>query len=42
MKSDLKYQKSPKINMPFMSNGVRIYFSDHASHALMSGQYMME
>jgi len=43
MKSDMKYQKkSPQITMPFKPGTVWICFSDQASHAVMSGQYMME
>ncbi|MBI1889941.1 MAG: Kdo hydroxylase family protein [Burkholderiales bacterium] len=43
MKSDLEYQeKSPQITMPFPSGSVWVCFSDQTSHAVMSGQYMME
>jgi hypothetical protein len=43
MKSDMQYQKkSPQIIMPFKSGTVWICFSDQASHAVMTGQYMME
>ncbi|MSQ80585.1 MAG: 3-deoxy-D-manno-oct-2-ulosonic acid (Kdo) hydroxylase [Candidatus Methylopumilus sp.] len=43
MKSDLEYQKkSPQITMPFKPNAVWICFSDQTSHAVMSGQHMME
>jgi hypothetical protein len=43
MKSDLQYQKnSPQITIPFASGTVWICLSDQASHAAMSGQYMME
>ena len=43
MKSDMQYQrKSPQITMPFKPGSVWICFSDQASHAAMSGQYMME
>ena len=43
MKSDMQYQKkSPQITMPFKPGAVWICFSDQASHAAMSGQYMME
>ena len=43
MKSDLDYQKnSDQITMPFPSSSVWVCFSDQASHAVMSGQYMME
>ncbi len=43
MKSDLDYQRdAPQITMPFPAGCVWICFSDQASHAVMSGQYMME
>lgn len=43
MKSDLDYQRdAPQITMPFPSGCVWVCFSDQASHAVMSGQYMME
>ena len=43
MKSDLDYQKNgQQVTMPFPSGSVWICFSDQASHAVMSGQYMME
>jgi len=43
MKSDMQYQKkSSQITMPFKPGTVWICFSDQASHAVMSGQYMME
>jgi hypothetical protein len=43
MKSDLDYQRdAPQITMPFPAGAVWICFSDQASHAVMSGQYMME
>lgn len=43
MKSDIQYQKkSPQITVPFKPGAVWICFSDQASHAAMSGQYMME
>lgn len=43
MKSDMQYQKkSQQITMPFKPGAVWICFSDQASHAAMSGQYMME
>ncbi|MBV8666493.1 MAG: Kdo hydroxylase family protein [Burkholderiaceae bacterium] len=43
MKSDLAYQKeAPQVTMPFPPGSVWICFSDQTSHAVMSGQYMME
>ncbi|MFZ2629604.1 MAG: Kdo hydroxylase family protein [Rugosibacter sp.] len=43
MKSDLEYQQnSPQVSIPFPSGAVWVCFSDQASHAVMSGQYMME
>ncbi|MGZ5819230.1 MAG: Kdo hydroxylase family protein, partial [Burkholderiaceae bacterium] len=33
---------APQITMPFPAGCVWICFSDQASHAVMSGQYMME
>lgn len=43
MKSDLDYQRdAQQITMPFPAGCVWICFSDQASHAVMSGQYMME
>lgn len=43
MKRDLDYQKSaPQVSMPFPAGSSWICFSDQASHAVMSGQYMME
>ncbi len=43
MKSDLDYQKNaPQITMPFPSGSTWVCFSDQTSHAVMSGQYMME
>ncbi|MBI0326121.1 Kdo hydroxylase family protein [Burkholderia plantarii] len=43
MKADLDYQRtSPQQTMPFPSGCVWICFSDQASHAVMSGQFMME
>lgn len=43
MKADLDYQRdAPQITMPFPAGCVWICFSDQASHAVMSGQYMME
>src|SRR6201991_4286854 len=43
MKADLAYQKaSPQETMPFPPGSVWVCFSDQTSHAVMSGQYMME
>lgn len=43
MKSDLEYQQnSPQVSVPFPPGSVWVCFSDQASHAVMSGQYMME
>jgi hypothetical protein len=43
MKSDLDYQKNAgQVTMPFVAGAVWVCFSDQASHAVMSGQYMME
>ena len=43
MKADLDYQKvSPQETMPFPPGSVWVCFSDHTSHAVMSGQFMME
>jgi len=43
MKHDLSYQaNSPQVTIPFPSGSVWMCFSDQASHAAMSGQYMME
>jgi hypothetical protein len=43
MKSDLEYQRdATQITMPFAAGSVWVCFSDQASHAVMSGQYMME
>jgi hypothetical protein len=43
MKSDIDYQRNaPQITMPFPAGCVWVCFSDQASHAVMSGQYMME
>ena len=43
MKHDLNYQaNSPQVTIPFPSGSVWMCFSDQASHAAMSGQYMME
>lgn len=43
MKSDLAYQKeASQVAKPFPPGSVWVCFSDQASHAVMSGQYMME
>jgi hypothetical protein len=43
MKSDMTYQhEAPQISMPFAAGSVWVCFSDQASHAVMSGQYMLE
>jgi hypothetical protein len=43
MKADLGYQKdSPQETMPFPPGSVWVCFSDQTSHAVMSGQFMME
>lgn len=43
MKSDLVYQdNAEQVTMPFAAGSVWVCFSDQASHAVMSGQYMME
>ena len=43
MKSDTDYQKnSDQVTMPFAAGSVWVCFSDQTSHAVMSGQYMME
>ena len=43
MKRDLAYQEhSAQEQMPFGAGSVWICFSDQTSHAVMSGQYMME
>ena len=43
MKRDLNYQRNcPQLTMPFPMGSVWLCFSDQASHAAMSGQYMME
>ncbi len=43
MKSDLDYQRdAAQVTMPFPPGSVWICFSDQASHAAMSGQYMLE
>lgn len=43
MKFDESYQKSgTQMKMPFPSGSVWVCFSDQATHAVMSGQFMME
>jgi len=43
MKSDLEYQKSAEQQtVPFPAGSVWVCFSDQTSHAVMSGQYMLE
>ncbi|MDP9898995.1 Kdo hydroxylase family protein [Variovorax ginsengisoli] len=43
MKADLDYQKSgPQETVPFAAGSVWVCFSDQTSHAVMSGQYMLE
>jgi len=43
MKSDDDYQaNSPQATMPFPAGAVWVCFSDQTSHAVMSGQFMME
>ncbi|MGV3742048.1 MAG: Kdo hydroxylase family protein [Burkholderiaceae bacterium] len=43
MKLDLDYQQSAsQVTMPFPSGSTWVCFSDQTSHAVMSGQYMME
>ncbi len=43
MKSDLDYQKNaPQVTFGFPPGCAWVCFSDQASHAVMSGQYMME
>ncbi len=43
MKSDLDYQKSaPQQSVPFPPGSVWVCFSDQTSHAVESGQYMLE
>lgn len=43
MKGDLDYQKiAGQATMPFPAGSVWVCFSDQASHAVMSGQYMLE
>ena len=43
MKADLDYQRSaPQQTVPFAAGSVWVCFSDQTSHAVMSGQYMLE
>ncbi|WP_374423628.1 Kdo hydroxylase family protein [Chromobacterium sp.] len=43
MKADLEYQgQCPQETMPFPPGCAWVCFSDHASHAVMSGQFMLE
>jgi hypothetical protein len=43
MKSDLDYlQDAHQVTMPFAPGAVWVCFSDQTSHAVMSGQYMLE
>lgn len=43
MKSDMAYQeKAEQITMPFAAGSTWVCFSDQTSHAVMSGQYMLE
>lgn len=43
MKADAAYQcEAAQVTMPFAAGSVWICFSDQASHAVMSGQYMLE
>jgi hypothetical protein len=43
MKSDLDYQRNAhQVTMPFPAGSVWVCFSDQTSHAVVSGQYMME
>jgi len=43
MKADAEYQRSAQqVKMPFAAGSVWVCFSDQASHAVMSGQYMLE
>ncbi|WP_019141714.1 Kdo hydroxylase family protein [Noviherbaspirillum massiliense] len=43
MKADPEYQKTAKqVTIPFASGSTWVCFSDQASHAAMSGQFMME
>lgn len=43
MKADMSYQAGcPQESMPFPAGCMWICFSDHVSHAVMSGQFMLE
>lgn len=43
MKADMDYQQNAQqVTMPFPAGSVWVCFSDQTSHAVMSGQYMME
>ena len=43
MKADLDYQRNaPQQTVPFAAGSVWVCFSDQTSHAVMSGQYMLE
>ncbi len=43
MKRDMAYQQSsPQETVPFPAGSVWVCFSDQATHAVMSGQYMLE
>jgi len=43
MKADMTYQRNaPQVTMPFPAGSAWICFSDQTSHAVMSGQYMLE
>lgn len=43
MKADLDYQQqAPQLSMPFPPGSTWVCYSDQTSHAVMSGQYMME
>lgn len=43
MKGDMQYQQdADQVTMPFAAGSVWVCFSDQASHAVMSGQYMLE
>jgi len=43
MKEDMNYQQTcPQLTIPFPPGCVWVCFADHATHAVMSGQFMME
>lgn len=43
MKEDMNYQRTcPQVTIEFPPGCVWVCFADHASHAVMSGQFMME